>query len=311
MRSAPPATRRRGMIRNWKVGTRMQHIVQTIVTGLAMGFIYCLVATEYTLIFNATGLVNFSHEAFIVLGAFFFAGTFMKLMSALPLLAIVCTVAAMLIVGVAASVLVFNPLRNSAFVIFAMFGTMMLSRIITELIRLVWGPIPFAVRGFLKGSVRIGSAALSETYVYIIVVAIVIVVGLQLFFKLTRQGKAMRCVAQNKDAAALMGINVARSINLTVGISAAICGVIGILITPIFNVSTSMASATALKGFCAGIVGGFGSYPGAIVGGLLIGLLEQFGIMVFPAVYKDVVAFIVMILFLLIRPGGIVRVKKG
>lgn len=289
----------------------LQSVLQTVITGVAMGFIYTLVATEYTLIFNATGLVNFSHEAFIVLGAYFFGGTFMKLFAGLPLIAVALTLAAMAVFGVLVSAGIFNPLRNMALVTYAMFGTMMLSRIIQEGIRLVWGPIPFAVKGFLRGSFKIGGAVLSEAYVYIIVIAILIVAGLQLFFKFTKLGKAMSCVAQNKEAAALMGINVSRNINLTVALSAVICGIIGVLIAPLFNVSTTMAGATALKGFCAGVVGGFGSYPGAIVGGLLIGLMEQLGIMFFPAVYKDVVAFVVMIFFLLVRPSGIVKVKRA
>lgn len=121
----------------------------------------------------------------------------------------------------------------------------------------------------------------------------------------------MICVSQSKDAAALMGINVTRSINLTVAISAALCGVVGILCAPLYNVSTTMVSAVALKGFCAGVIGGFGSYPGAIIGGIFIGLLEQFGILFVPTIYKDVLAFAVMILFLLIRPGGIIRVKRS
>lgn len=289
----------------------MQHVVQALITGFAMGFIYSLVATEYTLIFNAAGLINFAHEAFIVLGAYFFGYTFYGLFGQHVVPAVLCTVAAMAVFGVLVSVIVLNPLRNMPFLTFAMFGTMMLSRIITEIIRIVWGPIPRGVRGFLRGNIKIGSTTLSRAYIYVIVVAILIVTGLQLFFKFTRTGKAMRCVSQNKDAAALMGINVSRNIHFTIALSAMLCAVIGILMIPLFNISLAMSASTALKGFCAGVVGGFGSYPGAIIGGILIGILEQVGITIFPAVYKDVVAFIVMIAFLLVRPGGIIRVKKA
>ena len=192
-----------------------------------------------------------------------------------------------------------------------MFGTMMLSRIVLEIIRLTWGTLPFTVKGFLRSSVNIGSTVLSESYLYIIGVSIIIVVALQLFFKKTKAGKAMICVSQNKDAAALMGINVKASINLTVALSAALCGVIGILCAPLYNVNTSMVASVALKGFCAGVIGGFGSYPGAIIGGILIGLVEQFGILFLPTVYKDVLAFGLMIVFLLIRPSGIIKAKKA
>ena len=276
-----------------------------------MGFIYALVATEYTLIFNATGLVNFAHESFIVLGAYLFGGTFVRALELPFLVAILLTLVAMAAFGVMVSTIVLNPLRNLQFITYAMFGTMMLSRIISEVVRLNWGPIPFSVKGFLRSSIRIGSTVLTQSYLYIIGVSIVVVVGLQLFFRHTKAGKAMICVSQNKTAAALMGINVTKSINMTVAMSAALCGLIGILCAPLYNVSTGMVSAAALKGFCAGVVGGFGSYYGAIVGGILIGLLEQFGVLFFPTVYKDVVAFAVMIIFLLLRPGGIIRAKKA
>jgi len=285
--------------------------MQFVVTGIAMGFIYSLVATEYTLIYNATGLVNFAHESFIVLGAYLFGGTFVRALGLPFWLAILLTIVCMAVFGIVVSMIVLNPLRNLQFITYAMFGTMMLSRILTEVARLAWGPIPFAVPGFLRSSIKIGSTFMPSSYIYIIAVSIVIVTGLQVFFKTTKMGKAMICVSQNKDAAALMGINVTRSINMTVAISAVLCGIIGILATPLFNISTGMAASAALKGFCAGVIGGFGSYPGAIIGGILIGLLEQFGTLLFPTVYKDVVAFAVMILFLLIRPSGIIKAKKA
>ncbi len=287
------------------------NLLQFLVTGVAMGFIYSLIATEYTLIYNATGLVNFAHESFIVLGAYMFAGTFVRAIELPFWIAIILTLICMAAFGVMVSTIVLNPLRNMQFVTYAMFGTMMLSRIILEFVRIYWGALPFTVKGFLRKSINIGSTVLTESYLYIIGVSILIIVALQLFFKYTKEGRAMKCVSQNKDAAALMGINVTRSINTTVALSAVLCGIVGILCAPIYNVNTSMVSAVALKGFCAGVIGGFGSYPGAIVGGILIGLLEQFSILFVPTIYKDIVAFIVMIVFLLVRPGGIVQAKKS
>lgn len=287
------------------------NLLQFLVTGVAMGFIYSLIATEYTLIYNATGLVNFAHESFIVLGAYMFAGTFVRAIELPFWIAIILTLICMAAFGVMVSTIVLNPLRNMQFVTYAMFGTMMLSRIILEFVRIYWGALPFTVKGFLRKSINIGSTVLTESYLYIIGVSILIIVALQLFFKYTKEGRAMKCVSQNKDAAALMGINVTRSINTTVALSAVLCGIVGILCAPIYNVNTSMVSAVTLKGFCAGVIGGFGSYPGAIVGGILIGLLEQFSILFVPTIYKDIVAFIVMIVFLLVRPGGIVQAKKS
>ena len=186
-----------------------------------------------------------------MLGAYIFAGTFERALGLSHWLSIVLTIVCMMAFGVLVATIVLNPLRNLQFVTYAMFGTMMLSRIVLEIIRLTWGTLPFTVKGFLRSSVNIGSTVLSESYLYIIGVSIIIVVALQLFFKKTKAGKAMICVSQNKDAAALMGINVKASINLTVALSAALCGVIGILCAPLYNVNTSMVASVALKGFCA------------------------------------------------------------
>lgn len=285
--------------------------LQLLVTAIAMGCIYSLIATEYTLIYNATGLVNFAHESFIVLGAYIFAGTFERALHFPHWLAIVLTIISMAAFGVLVASIVLNPLRNLQFVTYAMFGTMMLSRIIIEICRLSWGSLPFTVKGFLRESINIGSTVLSESYIYIIIISVIVIAALQAFFKLTKAGKAMICVSQNKDAAALMGINVSASISLTVAISAIICGIVGILCAPLFNVSSNMVTSCATKGFCAGVIGGFGSYPGAIIGGILIGLIEQFGIIFIPSVWKDALSFGLMIIFLLIRPGGIIKRKEA
>ena len=119
----------------------------------------------------------------------------------------------------------------------------------------------------------------------------------------------MRCVSQNKKAAELMGINVKRNIMLTVAISAIICTIIEFMIIPLFSVSLSMSTTIGLKGFAAGVVGGFGYLPGCIVGGIVVGLIESISVLVVPSVYKDAVAYLVLIVFLLIKPSGLLGKK--
>lgn len=286
----------------------MDLLVQLLLNGIVMGLIYALVAIEYTLIYNATGLINLCHDKFIMFGAYFFGGTFARIM---PFgWAIVLTMICMALFGVVVSTLVFNPLRNMG-TLYALFGTLMLGRIIAELTRIIWGPIPFTVGGFLRHSIKIGSVTLSVSYLYIIAISVSIVIALQIMFRHTKLGKSMRCVTQNKEAAALMGINVSANIRLTIILSALICSVIGILIIPLFNVSSTMANMIGLKGFASGVIGGFGNYAGAIIGGLFLGILEQIGVQILPAVYKDVISFVAMILFLLFRPGGVLYAKKS
>ncbi|OUP72866.1 branched-chain amino acid ABC transporter permease [Anaerotruncus colihominis] len=280
-------------------------IVQLIVSGLALGFIYALVSIEYTIIFNATGLLNFSHDKLIMLGAYVFAGQFVLRMGAPPAVAVIATVAAMFLFGVLVATGIFNPLRNMASPVFAVIGTVILGRILTELARVIWGATPFTVPGFLKGIVKIGSIVIPRANIAIILVSAVIVTALQIFFKTTKMGKAMRCVQQNKTAATLMGINVTANINLTIALSAVICSAIGILVIPLFTIDLTIANMIGLKGFAAGVIGGFGYLPGAIAGGILIGILENLSTLVIPTLYKDCVAFVLLIVFLLVKPSGL------
>ena len=287
----------------------MVTFLQLLVSGIGMGCIYCMVAIEYTLIWNASGLVNFGHEKFIMLGAYIFAGTLMLKLGVPSGAAILITILIMFLFGALTAVGVFNPLSRLNSNIFAVMGTLMLSEVLNEAARLIWGPAPFNLPDFIKGSYNVGGVSIPKVYAVIVVVSMLLLVSIHLMFKMTKVGRSMRCVAQDKKAAALMGINVNANIMLTVGLSAAICCIIGILIIPILNVKLTMASVIALKGFSAGIVGGFGSIPGAIVGGLLIGIVESLYTGVGPSVYRDVVAFVLLIGFLLVKPEGILKKK--
>ena len=288
----------------------MQVLIQLLITGIAMGFIYALVSIEYTLIWNATGLLNFSHDKFILFGAYMFAGSYILGLGLPPVLAILCTLITMFLFGVLSAIIIFNPLSRLSTNLFAVIGTVILGRIITESVRLIWGPLPFTLDNFLRGSITIGSIVVSKSHIVIIVVCSLITIGLQLFFKMTKMGKAMRCVSENKVAASLMGIHVPMNIAFTVGLSAVICATIGILVIPIFNVELQMSSMIGLKGFACGVIGGFGYLPGAILGGILLGVVEIFGSMLIPSVYKDCLSFILLIIFLLIKPSGILGNKR-
>lgn len=285
-----------------------QIILQLIIGGLAMGFIYALVSVEYTIIWNASGLLNFSHERLILLGAYFFGAQFVVRMHLNSGLSVVLMLITSFFIGMAISYIFMRPLRNLPLV-FSVTGTIMLGRIITEIVRILWGSTPIPLTNWLQGVLHIGNLVISKTYLIIIAVSIILVLALQFFLNKTKVGKAMRCVSQNKTAAALMGIDVDKSSAITMGISALICGVIGILIIPLFQLKSDMTGIIGLKGFAAGVVGGFGYLPGGIVGGILIGVLESLSTLVVPGIYKDTVSFILLIGFLLIRPSGILGHK--
>ncbi|WP_312426783.1 branched-chain amino acid ABC transporter permease [Lacrimispora sp.] len=285
-------------------------ITQLLVSGIAMGFIYALVGIEYTLIWNSTGLLNFSHDKLITLGAYIFGATLVTGLGLSSWIAVILAVIISGIIGALIASLIFNPLRNMSSTIFAVMGTIMFGRILYEAIRLIWGPIPFTVPDWATGNVVITGVSITRANIYICIVSVVVVGALQIFLNFTKTGKAMRAVAQNKKAAALMGINVSQNICITTGISAMICTTIGMLIIPLFNIDVNMASLIGLKGFSAGVIGGFGYLPGVIIGGLFIGVVENISVIVLPAVYKDIVSFVLLIIFLLIRPGGLLGHKS-
>ena len=223
-------------------------VTQLIVSGIALGFIYALVSIEYTLIFNSTGLLNFSHDKLIMMGAYVFAGQFVLGMGCSYLVATLATIVTMFLLGVLIAKGIFNPLRNMSSPIFAVIGTVIMGRIFKEIARLVWGATAFNIPGYLKGTYKLGHVVITRA----------IVAALQVFFYHTKTGKAMRCVQQNKTASTLMGINVTSNINFTIALSAVICSCIGMLVVSLFSVSLTMSSMIGLKGFAAGVLGGFG-----------------------------------------------------
>ena len=282
----------------------LETILQLLITGVALGFVYALVGVEYTLVWQSSGLLNVAHNMLITTAAFVFGGTFVVGLGWPIWLSILCTLLVMFVLGCLISATIFNPLRNMPLTMYSIVGTQIFAKVISEALRLIYGPYSFTIPGFLTGVIKIGDFVFAKAYGYIIVVAILLIIALQMFLKLTKPGKAMRCVAQNKTAAAIMGIDIDRSINITTGLSCVICGIIGVLTIPLFTISLTMSNMIGLKGWAAGIVGGFGYIPGTILGGLLIGVVESLAILVIPTVYKDIVAFVFLIVVLLIRPGG-------
>lgn len=279
-------------------------LIQLIVSGIAMGFIYALVGIEYTLIWNASGVLNFSHDKLITLGAYIFGGTYIIGLGMGYVPGIILSLITVALIGLVIARVIFIPLRNMT-MIYTIMATVMLGKIIIEFVRLFWGPVPFSVPGFLIGTVKVGGVVISIANIAIIVVAALCVGALQLFLYKTKPGKAMRCVAQNRNASQLMGIDVKHVMMITVAISMMICCLIGLLVSPLLNISTTMSNMIGLKGFATGVIGGFGYLPGAIIGGLVIGIIENLASMVLPSVYKDIVAFVLLVAFLLIRPKGI------
>ena len=283
----------------------METIFQLLLSGIAMGFIYCMIAIEYTLIYNISGLMNFGHEQYIMVGAFVFAGTFATGFQLTSFPAIAGSLLCMACIGAFIATIALNPLRNLPR-LYAITGTMSLSYIFRELTRLVYGSKPFILPRFMTGNITVGTAVLPLAYFYIIGVAIVFLILQYLLLTRTRVGKAMRCVSQDKEASALMGINVTQLLTFTVALSLMVCCTIGILLVPLYGVNLNMTATIGQKGFVAGIVGGFGNINGAVAEGLFVGIVEAIYTMLGgPGAYKDCISFALVVIFLMFKPRGI------
>jgi branched-chain amino acid transport system permease protein len=280
---------------------------QLLFTGLAIGGVYALVALGIALIYRATNVVNFSQGEFCMLGAyalvFFFESAGLGYFSAFGL-----ALLAMALLGVLFALGIYYPLRNRTFlpVIIATIGA---SIMFQNGALAVFGPSPERLRPVIEGGTS-GGITIGEIffdYQYLVLLAVtVVLVGLQyLFFEHTLLGRKMQATSQDKDMARLLGIPVTRMIALTFVFSAVLGGLAGMLVAPIYFVTHKMGAVLGFKAFAATIAGGFGDVRGAIIGGLGLGVVETFGAAYVSVVYKDGFAFLLLILFLLLRPQGI------
>jgi branched-chain amino acid transport system permease protein len=278
--------------------------LQLLFTGLGVGSIYALVALGFVLIYRATNVVNFAQGDFAMLGAF--AMVVLCIDLGLPYMAaLAITVALMAAFGALFNFAVYYPLRHRTFlpVIISTIGA---SILLENGVLAAYGPRPQSLPGmFQSQGFSLGPVFFDSQYLTILAVTLVLVVLQYLFFERTLVGKKMQAVSQDKEMASLVGIPVALMIMLTFVYSATLGGIAGILVAPILFVSVNMGASIALKAFAASIIGGFGDVTGAIVGGLALGVIETFGASYISVPYKDAFAFLVLFVFLLIRPQGV------
>ncbi|HVJ53898.1 MAG TPA: branched-chain amino acid ABC transporter permease [Aliidongia sp.] len=278
--------------------------LQLLFTGTGIGAIYALVALGTVMIYRATNVVNFAQGEFAMVGAYCMVITTHGL--GWPYgLGILASLAMMALFGVVFNLGVYYPLRHRSFlpVIISTIGA---SILLTNGMLAGYGPEPQTLPSALGfDGIEIGEVFLDSQYMLIIGVTILLVVAQYFFFEHTLIGKKLQATSQDKEMASLLGIPVSRMIMLTFIYSAVLGGIAGILVAPILFVSVGMGSQIALKAFAASIIGGFGDVTGAIVGGLMLGIIETFGAAYISVPYKDAFAFLVLFAFLLVRPYGI------
>ncbi len=283
--------------------------LQFLAGGLTIGAIYALVALGFSIIFNASHVLNFAQGEFVMIGGMS-AVSFIGMGLPMPL-ALLCAVAVTGVVGLLLEWLAVGRARRFD-VVTLIIITIGASLFLRGLAQLVWDKSIHALPP-LSGDAPISilGATIVPQSLWVIGVTVVVVAALTWFFNRTLLGKAMLATSYNRFAAQLVGIEVRKVLFASFGLAAALGAVAGVLIAPITFTSYDAGIMLGLKGFAAAMLGGLGSFPGAIIGGVLLGLLESLGAGYLSSAYKDVIAFVIILAVLFVRPDGILGAVKS
>jgi branched-chain amino acid transport system permease protein len=281
----------------------LMEILQQTINGLAIGGVYVLIALGLTTVFGILGIAHFAHGSISMFGGyltfFLVTGQGLSILAAIPI-----ALAVGVLLGMLVEVLAYRPVRNAnhinAFIV-ALGLTMMVEGINLQF----FGHEQVVIPTGLSRVFRIEGITVPELRLYVIIAAIVLVAAMMIFVEKTKTGQAIRAVAENRDAAILMGVNVKTIPLIVFGISTALGVAAGIMVGALFAIAPGIGEGLVVKGFAVLILGGLGSFPGAILGGTVLGITESIAAGFISSAYKDVIAFVVMILVLLVRPQGL------
>lgn len=284
---------------------------QLILNGIIAGGIYALVAIGFSLTYGLLRFLNLAHGSLYVIGAYL---AFLSFSLGVPILgAFIIAILGAALIGIVMNYAVYKPLRNrkstSLIMLLASLGIFIF---VENLIIALFGAEVKTIRlGPVVQGMDFFGAIITQTQVVIIVVSIATLFLVEIFLKKTRTGKAMRATADNKDVAQVIGIDVERITTYVFALGSALAASAGVLIAIEQNLEPTMGLMMVVKGFTAGVVGGLGSVRGAVAGAFLLGLVENIGIWFLPSGYKDAIAFVVLVVFLIFRPHGIFGRKEA
>ena len=277
-------------------------LIQATLNGFGLAVVYILVALGLTLIFSILDVINFAHGEFYMLGGFVTYYGFV-VFGVNYFVTLVLAVLAVGAAGVVAERVVFRHLRGKTLNAFIV--SLGLLWVLQASAQVSFGVLDKSVPSAVSGIVRVFGFIISRERLVVIVIACALMALLYIFLKLTRTGQAMRAVAQDPDAAALQGIDIELMSALGFGIGCALAGAAGALLAPLFAVSPTMGALPVVKAFIIIIVGGMGSLPGAVLGGLLLGAVEGIGTLFMSSAAVNMLGFLVVIAVLLARPRGL------
>ena len=282
-------------------------LLEQVINGLMMGSIYVLVALGMVLIYGVMHVLNFAHGVLFAVGAYvsYFA---LARITGSYVLAVLLSMAVLAVIGVALEHAVFRPLRgNLRNQVIASLGLILA---IENTVVWIWGPNAVQMRvPSTSAIIALGELRFNLHLLVVIAVTLVVVAALFAFLKYTKLGTAIRATSQSAEAALVVGIPVERVHRFTFALSTALAALGGALLGPLFLVFPTMGDEPLVKGLAGIILGGMGSVPGAVIGGLLIGVAEAVSTLYFPTDYRDSVAFMAIVLVLLVRPQGLFGVR--
>lgn len=288
----------------------MAIFAQLLMNGLIAGSIYALMAAGFSLMYSLQRFMNIAHGSTFLIGAF--AAFAAARLAGMPLwISFILGIIAAMLLGIIINLAVFDPLQKQKDktmpLLLSSFGVFLL---VEAIVLMLFGADVKTFGLPVKKGMPFLGAIVTPVQLVIIVSAPVIFIGLWYLLYRTKMGVALRATSDNETIAKTMGINVRFMSYLTTALGSGLAGVAGILVALEQNLEHSMGMSAVLKGLTAAIIGGIGNVPAAILGGYLLGLAENFGIWYLPSGYKDAIAFVVLIIFLLLRPQGFFGVKR-
>ena len=286
----------------------MELILSTLINGLSLGGIYAMIALGYTMVYGIAKLLNFAHGDIIMVGAYTIF-VFMGISN--PLVSILAAVVFCMLLGIVMEKLAYKPLRGAS-PLAVLITAIGVSYLLQSLAQIIFGSAPKMVTVYEFGAVKFLGVTVQLAALVTLAVTVVVMVGLTLFVKFSRIGRAMIAVSEDRGAAQLMGINVNTIITITFGIGAALAALAGLFyLLKAPSVSNSLGAMPGIKAFTAAVIGGIGSIPGAMLGGILLGMVECISYKITAiAPYTDAIEFSILIIILLVRPTGFLGKKR-
>ena len=286
----------------------MELVFSTVINGLSLGGIYAMIALGYTMVYGIAKLLNFAHGDIIMVGGYII---YVFLATKNPILAIVMAVIGCVILGICIEKVAYKPLRGAS-PLAVLITAIGVSNLLQSLTQIIFGSAPKMATVYEFGVIKLFGATIQISSLVTLAVTFIVMVTLTMFVKYTRIGRAMIAVSEDRSAAQLMGINVNNIITITFAIGsalAALAGMFYLLKAP--SVSSTLGAMPGIKAFTAAVIGGIGSIPGAMLGGILLGMIESISYKITAiAPYTDAIEFSILILILLVKPTGFLGKKR-